>query len=83
MNRVALHRVAAPGVSIDEHYIVEVFDPLGGDTRPVALGIAVVRPQAGVRHVNVVSRLAHDDSHAQDAWAALDTLVRHAGPPDR
>ncbi|HEX3139038.1 MAG TPA: hypothetical protein VHQ87_03240 [Rhizobacter sp.] len=82
MKRVQLHPVAAGGgASIDERYIVEMFDDeLPSDARPVALGYALFRPQDGQCSVKVVSRGAHDERHAQAALAALQEFVASARP---
>ena len=78
MKRVELHKVMASGASIDERYIVEMFDDLRSDTQPVALGYALVQPVDGVCSVNVVSRGTHDDGHARAALAAFQKFVEGA-----
>lgn len=75
MKRVELHKVAASGAPTDERYIVEVFDDVQSDARPVALGHALFRARDGVCSVNVVSRGTHDEGHAQVALAAFQKLV--------
>ena len=78
MKRVELHKVADSGTSMDERYIVEVFDDVRSDARPVALGHALFRPHDGMCSVNVVSRGRHDDRHAQVALAAFRKFVEGA-----
>jgi hypothetical protein len=75
MKRLALHRVTAGGVSIDERYIVEMFDDGQSDVQPVALGYALFQPRDGVCRVNVVSRGTHRDDHAEAALAAFQQFV--------
>jgi hypothetical protein len=78
MKRVELHQVTASGTSIDERYIVELFDDAQSGSQPVALGYALFRPRDGVCRVNVVSRGTHDDGHAQDALAAFQRFIEGA-----
>jgi hypothetical protein len=73
--RVELHRVTASDTSVAERYILELFDDVRSDARPVALGYALFQPHDGVCRVNVVSRGAHDDAHAPAALAAFRTFV--------
>ena len=75
MKRVELHKATPNGSSMDERYIVEMFDDVRSDAQPVALGVALFRPHDGVCCVNVVSRGTHDDSHAQAALAAFQKFV--------
>jgi hypothetical protein len=77
MKRVEIHKVTASGTSIDERFIVEMFDDVQSDARPVALGYALFQPRDGVCCVNVVSRGTHD-GHAQAALAAFQKFVEAA-----
>jgi hypothetical protein len=76
MKQVKLYKAPASGMSMDERYIVEVFDDVRGDPQPVALGYALFQPHGGVCSVNVVSRGTHDDDHAQAALAAFQEICR-------
>jgi len=80
MKRVDLHKVTArgSGTSIDERYIVEMFDDVRSDAQPVALGYALFQPHDGMCCVNVVSRGVHDDGHARAALIALQAFVAGA-----
>jgi hypothetical protein len=75
MKRVELHKAAAGGTSMDERYIVEMFDDVRSGAQPVALGYALFRPHDGVCCVNVVSRGTHDEGHAVAALTAFRKFV--------
>jgi len=78
MKRVEFHPAAASGVSMDERYIVEIFDDVRSGARPVALGYALFRRHDGVCCVNLLSRGTHDEGHAQAVLAAFQTFIEGA-----
>ena len=85
MKRVELHRITAGDPSVDQRYIVEMFDDVDGNAPPVALGHARFRPGDGACCLNIVSRGGvHQDDHAQAALAAMSAFRRFidaARPP--
>jgi len=80
MKRVEFHPTTASDVSMDQRYIVEMFDEARSGARPVALGYALFRPRDGACCVNVVSRGAHDEDHARAALAAFQQFIESAPP---
>lgn len=76
MTRVELRRINAGDRSVDQRYIVEMFDDLHGNAAPVALGYARFRPGDGACCVNIVSRGGlQPDDHAQAALAAFRKFI--------